>query len=252
MMLILAVLMSFISCANDDNDPVGYTKEVDDQIVVLKDTTLLYSLFAETKVMNVGVDKGWWIDEISTDGSTVRPTDEEKNIMTDGGWYEAECEWVSVKRSGSSLEVSVDDNDYEARSFKIVLASVDTAATITGMQEERSAGRWDDVINLTPVNMTFAAVGGTQFSTTNEDYPGWNIVTVTVGEETYVISLEDRELCSGKNIFEKTYEWVSIRRDKEKLYVTTEPNTTGKERTFSIRLSYGDLFVALQGRQLAE
>ena len=252
--LALFALVGFAACTNDSDDSMTRVskEKLDGKVAVeLKDTTLFFEIEAGTKMVSMGGDKGWWVDEISTDGNSIAPTAEEKEFMADGGGYEAECEWVSVKRSGANLEVSVRGNDYEPRRFEITLASDNTVATISGGQVGLD-GMWEDNIHLTPDNMTFTAEGGTQFCTTNKENLSWAIVTVTVGDEIYPTSLSDRTLCYDEHLFEKTFEWVGVRRDEEKLYVTAGPNITGEERAFKIQLVSGDYSVVLHGRQLAE
>lgn len=257
--LALVALVCLTACSNDDNttrtttttSPDGTERKADTP-VELKDITLAFKSTAGTAMVNIGSDKGWWITEITAGEETVTPTSEEKELMAGGGGYEAECQWVSLKRSGSSMEVAVTDNEYEERTFTITLAADGNTATITGTQEEMSTGNWEDNINLTPENMAFTAEGGTQYSTTNKERQWWAVCTIYIDGNAYNIPNEDINLCYDEHVFEKTCEWLSVRRDNEKLYVTAEPNTTGKEREFAVNLVSGNLHVWLHGTQSAK
>ena len=52
--------------------------------------------------------------------------------------------------------------------------------------------------------------------------------------------------------FDKTVEWLTVRREGEKLFVTAAPDTTGKARSFQVDLTFGNLSNTLYGEQLAE
>lgn len=133
-LLALAALVSLAACSNDDENMTRTTtKGETEKAVELKDTTLTFEPMAETAVVNIGSDKGWWITGITTGEETVTPTDEEKELMAKGGEYEAECQWMSLKRVGGNVEMAVKDNGYEKRTFTITLAAENGTATITGM-----------------------------------------------------------------------------------------------------------------------
>ena len=365
LIFMLMAVICFTACSNDDNDPQKPINPEQPKAVELNDTTLTFELNADTATVNIGSSEGWWIEEITTEEDTLKPTAEEKQLMAGGGAYEARCQWVSMKRNGSSIEVAVDDNVYKERTFKIVLATADSTATITGVQEEMITGQWDDIIGLstktvtlngagdpatvttegkhwlitsievdgetlynsyydntenrnmyqtgkfnkkcdwlnvsvddwtlnisadmnygeertfkiyvqagdyhdciegtqeelmtgggTPINLkpkqvTIPAEGGTQTCTTDKDI-AWIIHCTYINDNIYYATLDEKENCADTGKFEKTYEWLTVKRDGENLYVTAQPNNTGKERTFKVVITAGDAGDTLYGTQPAQ
>lgn len=112
LIFMLMAVICFTACSNDDNDPQKPINPEQTRTVELNDTTLTFELNADTATVNIGSSEGWWIEEITTEEDTLKPTAEEKQLMAGGGAYEARCQWVSMKRNGSSIEVAVDDNVY--------------------------------------------------------------------------------------------------------------------------------------------
>lgn len=366
LILMLMAIVCFTACSNDENEPKTQPEPPEKtRAVELNDTTLAFELNADTTTIDIGSSEGWWIDEITTDEGSLKPTAEEKQLMEGGGAYEAKCQWVSVKRNGSSIEVAVEDNVNKERTFKIILATADTTATITGVQEEMITGLWKDNIGLstknvtlngagdpvtvttegkhwwitsievdgealynfyydntenrnmyqtgkfsqkcgwlnvsvddwtlnisadmnyeegrtfkiylqagdyhdcidgtqeklmtgtgTPVNLkpkqvTIPASGGTQTCTTDKDV-AWVIHCTYIDDKIYYATLDEKENCAETGTFENTYEWLTVKRDGEKLYVTAEPNNTGKERTFKVDIAAGDAGGTLYGTQPAK
>ena len=372
LIFIMLALVCFTACTNDDEDGLEnntgttVTREDEGRAVELNDTTLTLYPDTDKDTVEIGAEKGWWIEEIATDEATVKPTAEEKQLMAEGGAYDATCDWISVKRAGSGIEVAVGMIDCAKRTCRLTLATEDTTATVTVVQSDWITGDWDDniglstksvtlngagepvtiktegknwwiatikvdgeilynfiedgtenrnmyqtgmfnqkcgwlkvnvedwtlsisadmnhgaertfkitlesgdyfdhidgnqeelltgtgtPINLSPTSVTLPAGGGTLCCTTNEKCTNWTILDITIDGKTYKSTLNEWNEWSYMSTFEKTCEWLTVKRDNEKLYVTAEPNTTGKERIFTVRLFADDMHDVLNGTQPAE
>lgn len=372
LIFIMLALVCFTACTNDDEDGLEnntgttVTREDEGRAVELNDTTLTLYPDTDKDTVEIGAEKGWWIEEIATDEATVKPTAEEKQLMAEGGAYDATCDWISVKRAGSGIEVAVGMTDRAERTCRLTLATEDTTATVTVVQSDWITGDWDDniglstksvtlngagepvtiktegknwwiatikvdgeilynfiedgtenrnmyqtglfnlkcgwlkvnvedwtlsisadmnhgaertfkitlesgdyfdhidgnqeelltgtgtPINLSPTSVTLPAGGGTLCCTTNEKCTNWTILDITIDGKTYKSTLNEWNEWSYMSTFEKTCEWLTVKRDNEKLYVTAEPNTTGKERIFTVRLFADDMHDVLNGTQPAE
>lgn len=371
LIFIMLALVCFTACTNDDengleeNTRTTIPGEEESRAVELKDTTLTLYPDTDKDTVEIGAEKGWWIEEIATDEATVKPTAEEKQLMAEGGAYEATCDWISVKRAGSSIEVAVGILDCVERTCRLTLATEDTTATVTVVQSDWITGFWDDniglstknvtlngagepvtietegknwwiatievdgeilynfiedgtenrkmyqtglfnlkcewlkvnvedwtlsisadmnygaertfkitlesgdyfdyidgkqeelltgggtLINLSPTSVTMPAGGGTQTCTTDEGV-NWVINNIDVDGNIYCTTLQEKNECIDTGTFENTYEWLTVKRDGNKLTVTTEPNKTGKERTFNIQLTAGNAGATLHGTQPTE
>ncbi len=257
LIFIMLALVCFTACTNDDEDGLEnntgttVTREDEGRAVELKDTTL--TLYPDTNkaTVDVGAEKGWWIEEIATDEATVKPTAEEKQLMAEGGAYDATCDWISVKRAGSGIEIAVGVPDCAERTCRLTLATEDTTATVTVVQSDWLTG-YGTPIELEPNDVTMPAEGGTLCCTTNEECTNWKILDITIDGKTYKCTLNEWIDWSYTSTFEKTCEWLTVKRDNDKLYVTAEPNTTGKERIFTVRLFADDMHDVLNGTQPAE
>lgn len=249
LIFMLMAVICFTACSNDDNDPQKPINPEQTRTVELNDTTLTFELNADTATVNIGSSEGWWIEEITTEEDTLKPTAEEKQLMAGGGAYEARCQWVSMKRNGSSIEVAVDDNVYKERTFKIVLATADSTATITGVQEEMITGQWDDIIGLSTKTVTLNGAGDPATVTTEGKH--WLITSIEVDGETlynfYYDNTENRNMYqTGK--FNKKCDWLNVRVDDWTLYISADDNFR-KERTFKITLELGNYFDHISGTQ---
>lgn len=257
LIFMMLALVCFTACTNDDengldnNNGTMVPGEEEGRAVELNDTTLTLYPDTDKDTVNVGAEKGWWIEEIATDEATVKPTAEEKQVMAEGGAYDATCDWISVKRAGSGIEVAVGMIDCAKRTCRLTLATEDTTATVTVVQSDWITGTGTP-IELEPNDMTMPAEGGTLCCTTNEKCTNWTILDITIDGKTYKCTLNEWIEWSYTSTFEKTCEWLTVKRDNDKLYVTAEPNTTGKERIFTVRLFAGDMHDVLNGTQPAE
>lgn len=249
LILMLMAVICFTACSNDDNDQKQPINPQQTRAVELNDTTLTFELNADTAIVNIGSSEGWWIEEITTEEDTLKPTAEEKQLMAGGGAYEARCQWVSMKRNGSSIEVAVDDNVYKERTFKIVLATADSTATITGVQEEMITGQWDDIIGLSTKTVTLNGAGDPATVTTEGKH--WWITSIEVDGETlyssYYDNTENRNMYqTGK--FNKKCDWLNVSVDDWTLNISADMNY-GEERTFRINVEAGDYFDYINGTQ---
>lgn len=257
LIFMMLALVCFTACTNDDEDGLENNNgtmvpgEEESRAVELNDTTLTLYPDTDKDTVNVGAEKGWWIEEIATDEATVKPTAEEKQLMAEGGAYDATCDWISVKRAGSGIEVAVGMIDCAKRTCRLTLATEDTTATVTVVQSDWITGTGTP-IELEPNDMTMPAGGGTLCCTTNEKCTNWTILDITIDGKTYKCTLNEWIEWSYTSTFEKTCEWLTVKRDNDKLYVTAEPNTTGKERIFTVRLFAGDMHDVLNGKQEGE
>lgn len=249
LIFMLMAVICFTACSNDDNDPQKPINPEQTRTVELNDTTLTFELNVDTATVNIGSSEGWWIEEITTEEDTLKPTAEEKQLMAGGGAYEARCQWVSMKRNGSSIEVAVDDNVYKERTFKIVLATADSTATITGVQEEMITGQWDDIIGLSTKTVTLNGAGDPATVTTEGKH--WWITTIEVDGETIYNSYYDRT--ENRNMyqtgkFNKKCDWLNVSVDDWTLNISADMNY-GAGRTFKIHLQAGDYHDCIEGTQ---
>lgn len=257
LIFMMLALVCFTACTNDDenglenNNGTMIPGEEEGRAVELNDTTLTLYPDTDKDTVEIGAEKGWWIEEIATDEATVKPTAEEKQLMAEGGAYDATCDWISVKRAGSGIEVAVGMIDCAKRTCRLTLATEDTTATVTVVQSDWITGTGTP-IELEPNDMTMPAGGGTLCCTTNEKCTNWTILDITIDGKTYKCTLNEWIEWSYTSTFEKTCEWLTVKRDNDKLYVTAEPNTTGKERIFTVRLFAGDMHDVLNGKQEGE
>lgn len=245
--LYMFAAMACLTACSDDDEKSPEVK--------LEDTTLTFDALGGTETVNIGSDKGWWIAGISTDENsgknTVTPTADEMAAMASGGAYEATYQWLSVKRNGGNIEITINDMNHGDRTFRITLATAKATAVITGTQEALLTGNMGDNIKLKPREVTFTAEGGTKMCTTDKDSK-WTINNIRTDDESFVLSLAEREKCRDERKFEKTCGWLTVKRDGDNLYVTVEPNGTGQERKFSVTLTAGDTGNYLSGTQNAK
>lgn len=249
LILMLMAVICFTACSNDDNDQIQPSNPEQTRAVELNDTTLTFKLIADTAIVNIGSEEGWWIEEIITEKETLKPTAEEKQLMAKGGAYEAKCQWVNVKRNGSSIEVAVDENVYAERTFKIVLATADSTATITGVQEEMTTGQWDDNIGLSTKSITLNGAGDPVVINTEGKH--WWITSIEVdGETLYNFSYDNTENRNmyQTGIFNLKCGWLNVNVDDWTLNISADTNY-GEGRTFKINLQSGDYFDCINGEQ---
>ena len=193
----------------------------------------------------------WWIDGIRLNGELYyEPTLTERETLARTGSFDVVCDWLKVSCRDYVITLIAAPNGPEVRTFDISLSSGDYFDNITGRQEgEPLTGYWGDIIGLEPDSIAFTAAGGTAECTTENI--NWAVCQIEVDGDITVSTLPEREQCYDYHVFEKTVEWLTVRADGDRLYVTAAPNTTGRERRFCIVLEAGDCFNNLYGVQSA-
>ena len=195
--------------------------------------------------------RGWSIYSISLNGETsYLSSSEERMQFVRTGSFDVVCDWLKVSCRDYVITLIAAPNGPEVRTFDISLSSGDYFDNITGRQEgEPLIGYWGDIIGLEPDSIAFTATGGTVECTTENI--NWAVCQIEVDGDITVSTLPEREQCYDYHVFEKTVEWLTVRADGNRLYVTAAPNTTGRERRFCIVLEAGDCFNNLYGVQSA-
>lgn len=193
----------------------------------------------------------WWIDGIRLNGELYyEPTLTERETLARTGSFDVVCDWLKVSCRDYVITLIAAPNGPEVRTFDISLSSGDYFDNITGRQEgEPLIGYWGDIIGLEPDSIAFTATGGTVECTTENI--NWAVCQIEVDGDITVSTLPEREQCYDYHVFEKTVEWLTVRANGNRLYVTAAPNTTGRERRFCIVLEAGDCFNNLYGVQSA-
>lgn len=242
-------LMCLMACSNDDNDQKQPINPEQPKAVELNDTTLTFYLFADTCTVDIGSEKDWWIEEIATEKKVIKLTYEEKQTMMEGGAYEAQCQWVNVKRNGKKIQIAIDNSDCIERTFRITLATYDTTATITGIQKDMPTGSWDDNIGLSTKTVTLNGAGDPATVTTEGKH--WWITTIEVDGETIYNSYYDRT--ENRNMyqtgkFSQKCDWLNVSVDDWTLNISADMNY-GAGRTFKIHLQAGDYHDCIEGTQ---
>ena len=242
-------LMCLMACSNDDNDQKQPINPEQPKAVELNDTTLTFYLFADTCTVDIGSEKDWWIEEIATEKKVIKLTYEEKQTMMEGGAYEAQCQWVNVKRNGKKIQIAIDNSDCIERTFRITLATYDTTATITGIQKDMPTGSWDDNIGLSTKTVTLNGAGDPATVTTEGKH--WWITTIEVDGETIYNSYYDRT--ENRNMyqtgkFSQKCDWLNVSVDDWTLNISADMNY-GAGRTFKIHLQAGDYHDCIDGTQ---
>lgn len=195
--------------------------------------------------------RSWWINSIELNGEVaLRLSIAEKEQIAETGTWRAECDWLTVECNGYRIMTAVKDNFGDKRTFRINMQCGDWYDAINGTQKDRLAGPMDDNIQLSPKEMHFTAGGGTLSATTQSD--SWSVGSIKTDGEYTTISVEERMACEENGVFEKTADWLTVKRSGRELHVTAAPNTTGKERTFQITVSHGNVYNYLLGTQAAD
>ena len=222
-----------------------------DEAIGLSFNNVTLDGFADT--INISTEgKQWWIGSIALDGETrYSLTKEEKETLQNTGNFEKECDWLTVKCESHKITLAAKPNPGKARTFSITVETEYYTDTIAGKQNMIKIGQWPDQIKLSADSATFTAEGGTQrFATGGEQ--DWSIVEIDIDGDIHPASYEERMACAYEHSFNKTTGWLTVKREDEFLYVTVEPNTTGKDRTFTVTLQYGDWYSNLYGTQKSE
>lgn len=190
---------------------------------------------------------GWWINAIEVDGVITALGRDSQSKIRDGKSFRKKCDWLTVRATDKKIVLTAESNPDETRSFIISLQAGEYLDTIKGTQQEAMLGDWLDCIGLSKKKITFPAEGGTITVDTKES--GWWLNTIDVEGIKTIIELEDNDLISEGEKYRKKCDWLTVCTSYKKIELTVEPNTTGKERLFSVDLQSGDFFDTIQGIQ---
>ena len=239
--LILGLIVGGFACSSDN--PVTEHPDVTaENPLGLSDTII--GFYAEESIDSVQTRKtGWRLDAVEVEGRLYQVAEAEKNA--DGSYT---FEWLTVKCSDRKIVVSVMQNEGRLpRRFALHLLFDDRTIEIPGIQEALE-GWWPDIIQLNPKEVVAGAEGGTLRATT-ESF--WWINSIKVDETVYYSTREENHLCFAEKIFEKTVEWLTVKREQNDVVLTLEANRTGRERTFEVWLGEMNYYCCLNGIQLA-
>ena len=247
--------MAAFSCSSDnENNEVKLGK--------CFETNRVYMNSESDTLCLLSAQKGWILNNVVVDGVNFNlSTDEERN--------ENNFSWLSIKCTSEAMTIITTENKGQKRDFSLYVTSADgSKQVITGSQSEGDDsepldGIWEDCIHMSQEEGVFGADGVTFTINTAEDSYWWfqdiylfdNYSNLKSNKEDYRYtpgtSAEEHELCHRKD-FEKSLEWLSVKRDGQKLNVTLAPNKTGVTRYFNLVLESGDYFGWYRGCQAAE
>ena len=155
-----------------------------------------------------------------------------------------------MKCSDEDITLITTDNHDNERNFKLQLMNDNGCMEeIHGTQndsDEEIDGMWKDIIKMSMHEVVVGQAGGEISFTTNAD-TRWSFNAIYAGSKDnceYVYKTnagdnEEREYSYDKN-FEKAVGWIKVKRNDNKVYIILEPNTTDKNREFSISLVAGN------------
>ena len=239
-LLILGLIAGGFACSSDN--PVTEHPDVTaENPLGLSDTIIVLYDVADTQSVQTR-KTGWSLDAVEVEDHLYQVAEAEKNA--DGSYT---FEWLTVKCSDREIVVSAIKNEGSMRRFILRLLFGDRTIEIPGIQIALE-GWWPDIIQLNPKEVVAGAEGGTLRATT-ESF--WWIDCIKVDETVYYSTEEEDHLCFAEKIFEKTVEWLTVKREQNDVVLTLEANRTGRERTFEVRLGEGDFYCLLTGIQLA-
>ena len=239
-LLILGLIAGGFACSSD-NPVTEHPDVTDENPLGLSDTII--GFYAEESIDSVQTRKtGWSLDAVEVEDHLYQVAEAEKNA--DGSYT---FEWLTVKCSDREIVVSAIKNEGSMRRFILRLLFGDRTIEIPGVQYA-PIGWIPDVIQLNPKEVVAGAEGGILRATT-ESF--WWIDCIKVDETVYYSTEEEDHLCFAEKIFEKTVEWLTVKREQNDVVLTLEANRTGRERTFEVRLGEGDFYCLLTGIQLA-
>ncbi len=206
------------------------------------------------------IELGWDIDTVSI--QTNKDGWELWKVIVDDNTYDVtnpadeSFDWLDIQCSEKTLTIT--SNTYNTtdkeKSFIIQLKYNNIIIDLYGTREGAPDDPFNekvivDIIKLKPESVYISAKGGTIRATTEEF---WWICDITLDSVTYNSTQEEYQNCYELKMFEKTIEWLTVKREDNDIILTVEPNTSGKERTFSVNLGNGDYYSRLEGIQSAD
>ena len=238
--LILGLIVGGFACSSD-NPVTEHPDVTDENLLGLSDTIIVLHDVADTQSVQTR-KTGWSLDAVEVEDRLYKVAEAEKNA--DGSYT---FEWLTVKCSDREIVVSAIKNEGAMRRFILRLLFDDRTIEISGRQYA-PIGWIPDVIQLNPKEVVAGAEGGTLRATT-ESF--WWINSIKVDETVYYSTREENHLCFKEMIFEKTVEWLTVKREQNDVVLTLEANRTGRERTFEVWLGEMNYYCCLNGIQLA-
>ena len=238
--LILGLIVGGFACSSD-NPVTEHPDVTDENLLGLSDTIIVLHDVADTQSVQTR-KTGWSLDAVEVEDRLYKVAEAEKNA--DGSYT---FEWLTVKCSDREIVVSAIKNEGAMRRFILRLLFDDRTIEISGRQYA-PIGWIPDVIQLNPKEVVAGAEGGTLRATT-ESF--WWINSIKVDETVYYSTREENHLCFKEMIFEKTVEWLTVKREQNDVVLTLEANRTGQERTFEVWLGEMNYYCCLNGIQLA-
>lgn len=240
--------LAAVGCSSDDDN------KAEKESKCFETTRVEMESGADT-VSIKSVKNGWQLAGVVVDGVNFK-------INADDSRKENSFVWLKVKCSDKDITLITTDNHDNVRNFKLQLMNNNgRMEEINGTQndnDEEIDGLWSDIIKMSMHEVIAAAAGGEISFTTDAD-TRWSFNAIYAGCEengeyvykTNTSDKEELEYSYHKN-FEKTVGWIKVKRNDNRVFITLEPNTTGKKREFSISLVAGDYQGWLHGMQAAE
>ena len=242
----------------------------DDDVVVEKyfDTTRVEMQGCADTIALRSVKDGWTVDCVMVDGVNFMVSD-------DAEAKEMNFAWLTLKRTDNNLTfITAENRGSAVRNFTVNIKDAAGAAeAINGSQavyveddsfyEEELDGQWGDNIHLSHSDMALPGDGCEFMLTTAED-SRWHFSGIYIYEDYEHLKMyqpqyeynrgtdrDEIEYSYDLN-FKKTLQWVSVRREGHKIFITLEPNKSGRQRYFNLCLGSGNYYGWFYGCQAAE
>lgn len=240
---ILSILLPLFSSCSDNENPSPGTVRLSSKEVIFEQEGNSVSIDTE--------GRSWWFNRISAtdeDNNTTiyELTSDEKKTLAETGNFEAACGWLTVKCENHRINLHATENaSVNTRACEITVQAGEYSDVIKGRQNGWMTGGGEDDIKLRPAELKFSKAGGTQTATAEDT--GWGITQIRLSDgSSLIISEEDFMKCVKEHAFEKTFGWVTVKRDGAAISITAKPNATGGERSCAIHLQHMDNFKQLR------
>ena len=191
---------------------------------------------------------GWCFETITVDGTQYEITLENKEAQLEEHEFFKVCDWLTIHREANDITLIATSNiTNEKRTFELSLRGGDYFDSIKGTQELRLDGDWNDCIGLSKKKVEYTAEGGTITVDTKDT--GWWLNRIEVdGIDTY-IEVDENDLIIKGEEYRKKCDWLTVNTSNQKIKLSVEPNTTGKERAFKVYMQAGNYFDSIEGIQ---
>ncbi|MCM1311856.1 MAG: hypothetical protein NC206_00810 [Bacteroides sp.] len=195
---------------------------------------------------------GWNIGRIEYGDEVKILSQEEKDMQLRGVWSPVTCGILTVQPSDNRLELQMKRNtDINPQTkFKIVIEKDGCEDSIKGTVDGMPDGDWDDVVGLSATQVDFQSFGG--YFTVTTTGVGWAVCEMVAGRDMLSIPQSSVALNQATGKAEYTCGWLNVECDNQSIVINVEPNNSGVERDYKIRIVAGDYFCWIQGKQMAE